>query len=84
MTEFQEVTTFTIECPNPDCPDPTSVKVKGLAGPVWVCFVFGLIFADVVQAITSTEAPDGGVSGITLGASLGRRSAGNEEKNEEI
>ena len=30
MTEFQEVRTFTIECPNPDCSDPTDVKRGGM------------------------------------------------------
>ena len=29
MTEFQEIRTFTIECPNPDCLNPSDVKRAG-------------------------------------------------------
>ena len=32
MTEFQELRTFTIKCPNPDCPDPTDVRRNGFEG----------------------------------------------------
>ncbi len=32
MTEFQEIHTFTIECPNPDCSDPSDVRRNGTEG----------------------------------------------------
>ncbi len=32
MAEFQEITTYTIECPNPICPDPSDVRRAGTDG----------------------------------------------------
>ncbi len=32
MTVFQEIHTFTIECPNPECSDPTAIRRNGTDG----------------------------------------------------
>lgn len=39
MAEFQEITTYEVECPNPSCPDPADVRRAGLEGdePVYRC-----------------------------------------------